>query len=128
MSIQPKGSVILTYEQALANMVKAGKMASFTIHWDDESDALPVSLRAAVWFLQNLEGVAEDHNPEALASGEALQVSYQYGTHKAVLGTYCVYEIDGFLFGLLAYTRRKWRYAERQVKRAQQAKKGGLVA
>jgi hypothetical protein len=115
-------------EQVFQRLVEAGKMAAFTVGTPAPHHTTAVSLRAAVWLLQSLEGKLENHSPEAVASGEAVQVAYQYGTHKAVLGTYCVYEIDGFLFGLLAYTRRKWRYAERQVRRAQLAKKGGPVA
>lgn len=132
MSIKPQNSAALTYGQVLQSLVEAGKMASFTIHWDDEADPVPVSLRAAVWFLQHLEGIPESYDPEALASGVALQISYQYGTHKAVLGTYHICELGAFLRGRRDYLKRKYRDAVRAVRRKNlaiiaQVQKGGAA-
>lgn len=119
----------ITAERVYAKMVEAGKMAAFTVHWESGAKNIPVSLRAAVWFLQCLEGKIEAHDPEAVADWRAVPISYQYGTHKAVLGTYYIDELEDFLRGRAAYTKRKWKDAERRMRRAQRvlAQKGGAA-
>ena len=129
MSLKPKGSTILTYEQVLNKAVEAGKMASFTIN---ENDTLHTSLRAAVWFLQALEGLTENDDPEAIADGRAWRISYQYGTQKVVLGIYSIYELGDYTRGRRDYVKRKYKGAVRAHRRSQrlaaQAQKGGLAA
>lgn len=120
------------FEQALQQLVEAGKMASFTVHWESGPITMHVSLRAAVWFLQALEGVPESFSLEAIGSWQALPVSYQYGTHKATLGVYQIDELEVFLRGRAAYQRRKYRDAVRAVRRKNlaiiaQAQKGGVA-
>lgn len=129
MSTQPQNSTTLTMGQALALQVKAGKLASFTLCRAAGPADYPVSLRAAVWLLQSLEGQLESYEPDAVAQGNAVRIEYQYGTHYAVLGTYSSYEIQGFLHGILHYCKRKWKQAERKVRYHERlrlaAKKGG---
>lgn len=125
MSMHLDSTVLGRAEQTA---VEAGKMASFTIGPDIPLHTTPVSLRAAVWLLQSLEGKIESYDPAALVNGDAVRVAYQYGTHKAVLGTFSIYEIDKFLFGMLAYQRRKWKQAvrkARRVERKEAIQKGG---
>lgn len=132
MSTRPQGNSAYTPKELASLAVQAGKMASFTVVGAEKSiSCVVVSLRTAVWLLQSLEGKIEAHDRQAVAKGEVVRVVYQYGWHEAVLGNYSVYEIDGFLFGLLAYTRRKYRDTDRRAKRMEraqaQAKKGGLA-
>lgn len=124
---QNKG--VCPVERALNKLVEAGKMASFTIN---ENDTLHTSLRAAVWFLQALEGLPENHDPEAIAEGWAWRISYQYGTQKVVLGIYSIHELGDYTRGRRDYVKRKYKDAVRRVNRftrlAAQAQKGGLAA
>lgn len=130
MSTQPQNNARLAAEQVLAKQVEAGKMASFTMHQGHGADTTAVSLRAAVWLLQSLEGKLENYKPDAVAQGNAVRIEYQYGKHSVVLGAYSIYETADFFTGMLGYCKRKWKQAERKVRyherlRLAAVKKGG---
>jgi hypothetical protein len=121
----------LTSEQKMQRRVDAGKLVGFIIHESNRTMLYPVSPRAAVWLLQALEGKLESHERDAIAEGRAVQVEYQYGTHRAVLGTYSGLELYDFWRGILGYCKRKWKDAHRKNLAAQRelaaAKKGGAA-
>jgi len=119
-----------TYEQALNAQVEAGQLVAFIVCRGEREESTPVSQRAAVWLLQALEGKLENYEPDAVAQGDAVRIEYQYGTHRAVLGTYSRLETYGFFRGLMGYCKRKYKDAIRKAwacQRREAAKKGGAT-